>query len=41
MLIYRVRVGGNIRKPDGRRRLGRSLKGLLDEAETCVLKPNS
>jgi hypothetical protein len=27
-------------RPNGRRRLGRPLKKLLDEAETGLLKPN-
>ena len=28
-------------RPNGRRRLGRPLKGLLDEAETGLSRPNS
>jgi hypothetical protein len=28
-------------RPNGRRRLGRPLKRLLDETETCLLRPNS
>ena len=28
-------------RPNGRRRLGRTLKRLLDEAETGLLRPNS